>query len=270
MSAQILNAELVTGTTGPARARLSAVTRKAQVMGALLCAAVISMSAAACGSDKASGDLPLEDTLDSGMPSVDDEREPGADAGTDAETGTEVETESCARETKPVSRVPTLSALPQNVCTDAQIQALADCDLAGSCEDWLRDNSACSACVFTEQGAPAGPFYRKAGETSLTVNQEGCIDLKSKPGCGAAVYDEIDCTAQACGVCVTEAEDDACYEEIQQGDCKSIFDAKAFACKGSPLRGIASGCLARDASLAARRDSFVYLVSLFCANTATF
>ena len=167
---------------------------------------------------------------------------PPRDAGPDADAGPDGSTRppACYDETAALALQGTAPTFGQNVCTQADVQALFNACFgpsasAASCDAFSASNPDCMRCVLGPlpgDVAATTPIAAliPAGEASLMVNIGSCAALAiGRPDCAVTVPKQLTCTASACETCADETSDEACREAAEVGICSSTVDSACMA-----------------------------------------
>lgn len=131
------------------------------------------------------------------------------------------------------------SGLHQNQCDATQINDFFDVCVATTgapCDVFVEnpDNALCVACLVTgDAGAPEyGPFTAYLTPNVLYENPGQCLSVlegnETETSCGAKVASAVQCTLEACALCVNVSFDTlvTCLNAAEAGDCKPLFAAK--------------------------------------------
>ncbi|MBL9108531.1 MAG: hypothetical protein JNM74_04645 [Myxococcales bacterium] len=167
---------------------------------------------------------------------------PPRDAGPDADAGPDGSTRppACYDETAALALQGTAPTFGQNVCTQADVQALFTACFgpgasAASCDAFSASNPDCMRCVLgplpgdVPATTPISALI-PAGEASLMVNIGSCAALAiGRPDCAVTVPKQLTCTASACETCADEPSDTACREAAEVGICSSTVDSACMA-----------------------------------------
>ena len=171
-------------------------------------------------------------------------------------------------------------AWKQTVCTATQISGFYAACLTPpidetTCKAFVAANTSCSACLQTEDTAPAaGAIVWHEHDAYWTVNVAGCLARatgdSTATGCGGSYSAAIACRQASCNACwqgqgttTTFAEFSMCEQQAGQSTCAAFAQAVPAAC-GNIAQGPGSVCMPPSGATA--QGAFMQIAPLFCGN----
>jgi hypothetical protein len=164
----------------------------------------------------------------------------------------------------------------QNVCTKTQIDGFYTACLtapvvAATCQAYVAQNQACSACLQSQETDPAwGVVVWHEQMHFWTVNVAGCLahalgDMQGT-GCAGAYEGAIQCRQVACNACWDDTANTftqfaACESQAAQSSCAPADQAVPSKC-GNLSAPPGSECVPAQGATA--HDAYVQVAPLFC------